>query len=404
MVEIKNFGFYCLQLNKKVKKYFLFIIIFPFLNFCTVARSKKKWNEWSDARSVLCKLRESTECGLSYFSQFHVYDVRGKNIHSSKFREQTGEIPYIYALDFYYASGTYFNEDYIKKNKANIVEIVKKQWIKNKAIPSFSWHLENPYVPSEFGYMGCRYRYGHKTQLYPEEHRYVIKEILTNSGDICGFGSFKKNNDHKVSYKNPKIWFDERCKEVAEIINELVDEKGTPIPMIFRLWHECEDSWMWWGASSVSKEDYKSFFILTEKLIKKYAPKSQILWAYCPERNWQSEDEFMSRYPGDKYVDIIGYDDYQIGNPKRYDESLQKAKMVTSTAKAHGKVAALFETANTIKQKDDVFFSHYLLPLIQDPNVKLGIVQMWCNGKFDSMTQFEDRKRFLESDKILMIK
>lgn len=364
------------------------------------------WNGWTDANSVKKLLLQAQIYGMSYFSQFHLFDVRSMNIHSSKYLVQTGEVPYIYALDFYYAAGTYFSEAYRQKNKEAIIEVVKKQWYENKAIPSFSWHLENPYVDSTFGdYMGCRYRYGHKEKTYPIEHRYVIKEILTQTGgEQCGFGMYKAKENQKTRYGNPREWFDAQCKEIAEIINKFVDSKGKPIPFIFRLWHECEDSWMWWGSSSVSIDDYKKFFILTEKCIKQYAPKAQILWAYCTDRNWKTKKEFMARYPGDKYVDIIGYDDYQIGCSNKENEAIEKARIVTQTAKEHGKVAGLFETANLQDESKDNFMSDYLLPLLETKGVNLGFVQMWIGGAFDTRQQYNDRKKFLKSSNILMIK
>lgn len=364
-----------------------------------------RWNGWKDANSVRKLLLQAQESGKSYFSQFHLYDVRSKNIQSSKYLIQTGEVPYIYALDFYYAAGTYFLEDYQQKNKKAIIEVVKNKWRENRSIPSFSWHLENPYVESSFGdYMGCRYRYGNKGKKYPVEHRYVIKEILTQKGgQQCGFGTYKGNN--KIyRYDNPRKWFDAQCKEIAEIINQFVDNTGKPIPFIFRLWHECEDSWMWWGCSSVSANDYKKFFILTERNIKKYAPKAQILWAYCTDRNWKTKEDFMARYPGDKYVDIIGYDDYEIGCSSKKKETIKKARIVTQVAKEHGKVAGLFETANIQDESKDNFMSDFLYPLIETNGVSFGIVQMWTNGTFETDRQYNDRKKFLKFTNILMIK
>lgn len=367
--------------------------------------SSVQWNSWTDARSARRLLLCAQNLGKSYFSQFQVYDVRSNDISTSQFREQTGETPYVYAVDFYYATGSYFTEDYKEKNKNALIETVKKQWQENKAIPSFSWHLENPYVDSDFGeYMGCRYRYGNKCQYYPENHRYVIKEILTSKGgSYCGFGSYKAKSNKKAQYSHPREWFDAQCVEVAEIINQFVDNEGKPIPFIFRLWHECEDSWMWWGNTSVSINDYKKFFIFTEKLIKKYAPKSQILWAYCTDRNWTSKDDFLARYPGDKYVDIIGYDDYQIGCSSKRDESIEKARIVTQVAREHGKVAGLFETANMQNESKYNFMSDYLYPLLQSRGVNLGFVQMWIGGSFETPLQYNDRKRFLKFPNILMI-
>lgn len=376
------------------------LLALPNSNFDSI-----QWNSWTDVKSARSLLLRAQNLGKSYFSQFHVYDVRSKNISSSQYREQTGETPYIYAVDFYYATGSYFTEEYKKKNKEALIKTVKKQWEENKAIPSFSWHLENPYVDSDFGeYMGCRYRYGNKDKYYPENHRYVINEILTGKGgSYCGFGSYKGKGNKKAQYRAPRVWFDTQCMEVAEIINQFVDNNGKPIPFIFRLWHECEDSWMWWGSSSVSINDYKKFFIFTEKRIKKYASKAQIIWAYCTDRNWNTKEEFMARYPGDKYVDIIGYDDYQIGCSSKRNETVEKARIVTLAAKEHGKVAGLFETANMQNESKDNFMSDFLYPLLESQGVNLGFVQMWIGGAFETHQQYNDRKKFLKFPNILMI-
>lgn len=377
---------------------FTILLVFLWLSAYT------QWNDWKDAESVKKLLLKAQDAGKSYFSQFDEYNVRGKDINMSKYKEQTREIPYIYGLDFYYASGTYFPEQYKRKLKDNIVEVVKTQWRENKAIPLFSWHLENPYVPSDFGeYMGSRYRYGQKDKPYPENHRYVIKEILTGKGgESCGFGTFKATENNKPPYRNPSEWFETQCMEVADIINEFIDDSGKSIPIIVRLWHECEDTWMWWGSQAVSVEDYKKFFIHTQKLIKRYASKSQIIWGYGTDRNWKTKEEFMLRYPGDQYVDIIGYDDYQIGNPNKEKESFEKAEIVASAAKKHGKIAAIFETANLNKQTSDNFLNTYLLPLLKIGGVDFGIIQLWNVGEFDKECQYVDRKDFLNDPKIIV--
>lgn len=381
-------------------------VLIIFILYCiSTISSFGQLNDWKDAKSVSKCILQAQEVGKSYFSQFHEYDVRGNDIHTSIYRDHTGETPYIYGLDFYYASGSYFSEKYKHRLKGNIIAVVKKQWEENRSIPSFSWHLENPYVTNDFGkYMGCTYRYGQTQPLYPEAHRYVITEILTGkNGEECGLGSFQQNNDIKIPYKNPKYWFEARCKEVADIINQFVDSNGKPIPLILRLWHECEDTWMWWGSQSVSTDDYKKFFIYTVNTIKKYAPKAQILWAYCPDRYWNDEEEYLSRYPGDRYVDIMGYDDYSIGVKDKTESVIEKARIVSRCAQKHSKIAALFETANKTKDTSDVFFTDYLLPLLQTSGVKLGLVQMWTSGQFDTQAQFEDRKIFLKSPNILVL-
>ncbi len=386
--------------NQIVKQVLLLLALL--LSSC----SQAQWNNWRDAESVREKLSEAQSSRKIFFSQFHLYNPREKNIHESVYNNKTSEVLYIYALDFYYASGTYFSEDYKNKCRENLIEIVKKQWQENKAIPSFSWHLENPYVTSSFrNYMGCRYRYGDTSIAYPANHRFVIKEILTDQGgDNCGFGHYQGVDDKKSVYKNPRKWFDARCKEVSDIINELVDDDGKSIPFIFRLWHECEDKWMWWGREMVSKEDYKSFFIFTESLIKKYSPNAEILWGYCPDRYWKDEDDFMSRYPGDEYVDIIGFDDYHIGKTKTLEVEINKARIVSAIAQKHNKVSAIFETANKDEESENVFLSNNLSLILKDKEVSLSLVQLWSSGRFSTDAHVADRKNFLKQSSILKIR
>lgn len=380
-----------------MKKAFL-LFLFVITNVVSFAQ----WNNWTDANSVKRNLLFAQSKRKIYFSQFHLYDVRGKDIFSSNFKKQTGESLYIYGLDFYYATGTYFRPSYKSKMRNNIIAVVKKQWRERRAIPSFSWHLENPYVTSDFGkYMGCMFNIKRKEINYPVKHAYVINEILNNKGGRCGMGRYKDDHTNDVSYPNPKKWFVDQCKDVASIINEFVDDKGKPIPIIFRLWHECEDSWQWWGRNMVSVKDYKEFFIYTEKLIKKYAPKAQIVWVYCPDRNWNTEQEFMLRYPGDNYVDIIGYDDYGLANPFKFAKSREKARIVTYVAKKHNKISGIFETANKYKKTKDVFFKNYLSKILLDEKVRFGIVQMWASGEFNNQLQYEDRRQFLNQPNII---
>lgn len=337
-----------------------------------------------------------------YYSQFDQYPARRQSALKSNYISKTGVNLLVYGLDFYYASGTWFTQDYKEKCRSNLIAIVKEAWRKYKAIPCFSWHLENPYVPSNFNnYMGCRYRYGVKG--YPMEHRYVIKEILENKGDSCGWGRFRKRNNPKA-YKNPSQWFNARCKEVAEIIRELKGDDGISIPIIFRLWHECENSWQWWGKISVSPKDYIRFFRLTVNKIEKYTGTHNILYAYSPNRFWNTEGEFLLRYPGNKYVELIGFDDYSIGTDSiALQSTINRAKIVSRLAMKHKKVAALFETANSKEATSNRFFRDFLQPIILADSVKLGLIQLWSIDKLNTPEEIKDRRLFLKSGLVKVV-
>ena len=377
----------------------LTILLYPLM---LVAQPHCARDLTEETQSWLQRLYHAAKENKPYYSQFDQYPARNQHTLQSAYTQKTSVDLFVYGLDFYYASGTWFTSSYKKKCRSNLIAIVKEAWRKHKAIPCFSWHLENPYVPTGFNnYMGCRYRYG--LDGYPESHRYVVKEILEKKGDSCGFGSYGKRNN-PISCKNPAEWFDDRCREVAGIIRELKDEDDRPIPIIFRLWHECEDSWQWWGKSYVSPNDYIRFFQLTLDKIEKYTQTHNVLYAYSPNRYWKDEQNFMLRYPGDDYVELIGFDDYSIGNDSiALHATIGRAQIVSKLAGQHQKVAALFETANSMEETSDRFFRDFLQPIIEADRVELGLVQLWSTGKLNTPKEVADRKQFLKSGVVKII-
>lgn len=378
-------------------KWIILGIIYLLLNPSLIAQPHCARELTKETQTWFCHLAQAAKEGIPYYSQFDQYPARNQNTLKSDYEKKTGVNLLVYGLDFYYASGSWFPSEYKKRCRKNIISIVKNAWSKYKAIPCFSWHLENPYVPSDFNnYMGCRYRYGIKG--YPAEHRYVIKEILENTGDSCGWGNYQKENNFKA-YKNPSQWFNARCQEVAGIIRELKDDNGNPIPIIFRLWHECDNNWQWWGKNFVTPKDYIHFFRLTVNKIEEYTGTHNILYAYSPDRFWNEEEEFLLRYPGNEYVEMIGFDDYSIGtNSINLNSTICRAQIITKIAQRYNKIAALFETANSHMQTIDHFFNKYLKSVIQAKDVNLGLIQIWSTGKIDTEKEIQDRTDFLKGN------
>lgn len=368
---------------------------------CLMLSSVSFAQNWHDAASIKKELIQSALQGRTYYSQFNFYDPRKSGELKSVYENVLRCRPQIYGMDFYYASGTWYKSKDIRKTRENLIKIVRETWRERRAIASFSWHLENPYVPTGFP-RSAGYRYINSKHIpdYPVEHRYVIKEILEGRGGVCGKGNLS-GKDNALGYPSPRTWFEDRCKEVAAIINEFVDDNGKPIPFIFRLWHEWEDSWMWWGAKYVSAEDYKRFFILTENTIKQYAPKAQILWAYCSDRYRNTEEEYMERYPGDDYVDIIGFDDYAIGRSKEdWTAAVNRAALVCKIAKARHLATGLFETNNN-KRKIPNYYTNHLNRMLKAKDVRLGIVQIWSLKNFNDSI---DLRSFINQKNVIVRK
>ena len=184
-----------------------------------------------------------------------------------------GVDPLVYFLDFNEVAGTYCGRDYYARNRAGLEALVKKAYEEFGAIPVFSWHAENPYTPNKphlpkYG-TGSMFRYRYTCDGYPQEHRYVIREILDGTGSECGGGRnvnmwrFSVPDDPIETWPNPRAWFEARLDEIASFVGRLKDDRGRPIPLVVRLWHECEDDWHWWGRESATRDEYVKFFRMT---------------------------------------------------------------------------------------------------------------------------------------------
>jgi hypothetical protein len=136
-------------------------------------------------------------------------------------------------------------------------------------------------------------------------------------------------------------WLD----KVSAFLLSLTDENGRQIPVIFRPFHENSGKWFWWGVQDSSPEEYKALYQMTHKYITDKGLKN-LVWSYSPNTGADSAI-FMKYYPGDEYVDLLGWDAYQFGEgigPAFRDQLSSDIKMVAKIAKERNKLMALTET------------------------------------------------------------
>ena len=206
-----------------------------------------------------------------------------------------------------------------------------------------------------------------------------------------------------------------RLDRLSVFFHDLKDEKGEAIPVIFRMYHEHTGSWFWWGAKQCTPEEYNQLYRMTVNYLRDVKGVHNILYAFSP-CNISTEDEFLLRFPGDDYVDIVGVDAY-CGN-KNTDESNAKFKkevsmqldIVTGYAKKTNKIPVLAETGMEGIENPD-FFTKVLLPAIEP--YQISYVLLWRNAytikthyyaPFPGHASAGDFKKFTDMPGILLSK
>ena len=117
--------------------------------------------------------------------------------------------------------------------------------------------------------------------------------------------------------------------------------------ILFRPFHENTGGWFWWGASSCDPETYKNVYRYAVEYLRDTKDVHNMLYEYGPSADAVSVEDYGVRYPGDEYVDIVGFDMYN-QNPKNDDTFVNQLKsqldIVGEFAAQHNKLLAVTET------------------------------------------------------------
>lgn len=236
----------------------------------------------------------------SLYEKSDVYDICGKH-------------PYVLGLDISRIElGKEKNVDGVSFLKMR--EAALKHYERGGII-TISWHISN--IKTEGLYNDC-------------STGELVKEVLRDS-------------TLKVKYL---VWL----KRVADYLETYTDPEGRRIPILFRPFHECNITGHWWSGKLCSNEDYKELWHLTFEYLVNQRGMYNLIWVFSPYK-MESIEELIQKYPGDSYVDIIGYERYQLGartykeGAERFAAGASKGLDVTvSFAKMHKKIVAFTET------------------------------------------------------------
>lgn len=148
--------------------------------------------------------------------------------------------------------------------------------------------------------------------------------------------------------------YNDRFTAYLDMIAEYAQQVDGPI--LFRPFHENTGSWFWWGKAFCGAETYKSVFKYTVEYLRDEKDVHNLLYVYGPGSEASSLAEYEERYPGDAYVDMVGFDAYDT-NPTTDEEGYtfqenfeNTVRLTDQFAKEHGKLFAVTETGITSDQ------------------------------------------------------
>ena len=117
--------------------------------------------------------------------------------------------------------------------------------------------------------------------------------------------------------------------------------------ILFRPFHENTGGWFWWGTATCDAETYKNVYRYTVEYLRDTKGVHNMLYEYGPSSDAETVADYEERFPGDEYVDIVGFDMYN-QNPKNDDTFVNQLKaqldVVGEFATQHNKLLAVTET------------------------------------------------------------
>ena len=298
--------------------------------------------ETIDLYNSLFKIAET---GIMFGHQDDLaYGVKWKYIEGeSDIKRVVGDYPAVFGWDL----GNIENKSEVnldsvpfKKLKQFIVDTYNK-----RGINTISWHAWNPITGGN---------------TWDTETKTTVHSILPGG----------EYHDKYVS------WLD----ILAQFFQSLKNNDGKLVPVIFRPFHEFSGSWFWWGNKYCTSQEFIQLWQFTFDYLTKTKNVNNILFCFSSSGDFKKPSEYLEKFPGENYVDIIGFDTYQFSgmSNKVFTNHLKsKLKILDKLAEDMNKPSALTETGYE-QIPDSTWWTAVLWNGIQNSNI--SYVLLWRNA------------------------
>ncbi len=277
----------------------------------------------------------------------------------SDMKKLTGNDPGLLGSDFMFITDDANNgqaDNWFYQQEQMIIEHAIEAYNKGM-INTFTWHLREPYEGLNF----------YTSEMTEFQKQNAFRSILPGGAN------------HQ--------YYKEKLQKLAQVVKSIIGNDGSLSPVIFRPFHEFDGDFFWWGAPYSTATEFKELWSFTVTYLRDELQVHNMLYAYAPDNSYTTKTAYLSRYPGDEYIDILGMDNYGDLIPQDGTGlalAYQKLKVVSNLAKERVKIAAMTETGYFVDAQNllpPAFYSEKLYEVLTGDDVEIGYMMFWQNNE-----------------------
>ncbi|MEJ5945995.1 glycosyl hydrolase [Pseudokineococcus basanitobsidens] len=170
-------------------------------------------------------------------------------------------------------------------DRQRVVDQARTEWA-NGSLVTLAWHACPPTGPST-----CAFEGGVKSRISDADYLQVVT------------GGTRLN----------QVW----RQRMAEVVPYLQQLRDAGVPVLFRPFHEMNESWNWWGGRPGANGSSKIY-----QQMKDYFDSrglTNLIWVWNVQDN--PDGDWAAYYPGDSYVDVASLDVWYKSQPSPADQS-----------------------------------------------------------------------------------